>query len=705
MKPSAFLLRLGCLVLITGPSFTKAETAEFSGTVTLHSLNGPPVAGTLVSAPGSPSSVTGPKGRFSKIRPQASPAQWLEVKAVKIDHGVVNALDLRRPLPVTGPRTLNVILAATGEVSDRAAQHWKQQVHERWHTPKGAPRVTADEIEKPLKSLAACYGEWLSGLSPNDLSLRWSRAFRQWMDNMPGQALGELPLSVLTAEADPEESLRMQHLRLMILLSLGKLKPAAAEAEQAAATHPQSGLIKFTLAHLQARAKNSAAAQKTFESLALQPEIPPLLRLRSLSSLAEIHFSEGSYEKVIVHFQQAVAVYANASTKNLSYTERGGLATAKMNLSMALWQLQPDSADLRPHLNDALALHRQSYALYPDLHAMFLSDALDTAASITTLQKVYSQAETLFLERADLHRTQAQTQPAQHLPLLAKTLERLSKVAQIQSRHDLVIQYATEAFEVLGSLSQPREAEGHLPLAAQVLARMGDAHFATQNYTEAQSAYKKAAPLYQELVRISPGTAAHHKELAMTWEKLAHSHFESKELFAATQAYARAGELHSRLVTQGDETHVPNAFHCLNNVTGLLFNAKQHKEALRSGLLTLQLAEKIESRHPELHVMLAEISMSTSLLLAKEDRKAEAIPLMHQAIRLYRAAREKTPAQHAVRLGIALVTLSEFVDKKEAGPLLDEAEALLQDDQQGPEADALRESLRQAAAKDGKVTL
>lgn len=705
MTPSAFLLKLSCLILVTGPSLAKAEIADFSGTVTLNSLNGPPVAGTIVSSPGSPTSATGPKGRFSKIRPQAAPAQWLEVKAVKKGHGVVNALELRRPLPATGTRTVNVILAVTSEVSDRAAQYWKQQVHDRWHTSKGAPRMTGGEGEVPLNSLAASYGEWLSALLPKDLGLRWSRAFRQWLENKPGPALDELPLNIVTAEADSEERLRLQHLRLIILLGQADIRPALAEAEQAAAAHPQSGLIKLTLAHLQTLAKNPDAAQKTFESLAIQPGVPPLMCLHAQFGLAEIHFSKGRNEKVRDHFQQAAAVYAGASASKLYYAERSGLATAKMNLSMALWQLKPDSASLSPILNDALTLHRQNYALYPDLHVLALSDALDTAAGILTVQKDYAQAETLFLERADLHRKQAGTRPALHLPLLAKTLERLSKVAQIQSRHDLVIQYATEAFEVLSGLSQPREAEGHLPLAAQVLARMGDAFFATQRYTDAQNAYTQAAPLYQDLVRISPGTAAYRKELAMTLEKLAHSHLESEELFAAAQAYARAGELHGRLVAQGDAAHVPNAFFCFKNVTGLLHKAGQNKKALVFGLLALQLAKKIEDGHPELHVMLAEISMSTSLLLAKENRQAEALPNIRLTIRLYRAAREKTPDRHAIRLGIALLTLSQLLDKKDAGPLLDEAEALLQQDPGNPEADVLRQSLRQASAALGKTTL
>jgi hypothetical protein len=137
MTHTVSLLRLSCLVLIIGPAFLQAESEEFSGTVTLNSLDGSPMEGVIISSPGSPSSATGPKGRFSKIRPQHAPAEWLEVKAVKKDYGIVNSLDLKRPLPVSGPRTLNVVLATTDEVSDRSAQHWKQQVHKRWHTHSG----------------------------------------------------------------------------------------------------------------------------------------------------------------------------------------------------------------------------------------------------------------------------------------------------------------------------------------------------------------------------------------------------------------------------------------------------------------------------------------------------------------------------------------------------------------------------------------
>lgn len=692
---------LWCGVLgFAGPAWAEVSEVEISGFVSLGAAGTSPLAEVVLSSGGKASVTTDEKGQFRGLKVVVPKDGWIEIEAQQAGYGVVNALDLRRPWPSPLGRSFQIVMAPETEVKDRAVQHWRAQLLQR--SQKKPPKEsTAGEVAPPRTPLVASYGEWLAAVPKEKPSRAWFQALNLLMTGKPEEAV-----KALGPVEEPEEQLRRQHLRVIAALAMGDERTAHKQLESAVAGTAPDAWAQLTLGRLQLNTGANAAAQKTLEALANREDTALTFRVEAVVKMAELRLRTGETKAAVSLYEHADALWQEAaSAETLSYAEAASWATLKENLVIAALQVEQLPAKAKSQLDPLMERHRALLARLPDVHEKAFVEALEFAASVRIVLKDYAEAETLIRERVAFHTERAKLNPSEHLHQKAQSLESLGGLAMLQKDDAQALACYADGVEIIMSLSQPREAEGHLPLMCGLLRKQGALLLKTGKLAESKTALQQGVSLHQELNRVRPDHVPHMMERALTLQDLGNACMALNESFAAAQAYLAAAQLNNRLVENGVEEHRARAFVCLKNVSAITQKTGHTKESMAHALEALKHAERIEADHPDKHADLAEVSMLAGIWILREEGQAEAKPHMERTVRLYRGLHKEDPTAYAARLGLALCAEAQRVDAEQAGKHLAEAEALLKMSPDDAQAELLRQTLRMTRKERGEVDL
>jgi hypothetical protein len=694
------------LLTFAWTSVTRAEAlVELSGQAMMHS-NGKPASSVMVTGNNGESVVTDKDGRFKDLRASVSGEGWIEISASLPDHAAVNALELRRPWPSPLGRGFQVVLAPEAEARDRSAAYWSTQLVKRARQPANpsSKSVASGSVaDFPGAKTLRNYGEWLAAVQPEEADAAWLRALHLGLAGKRKEALKELDAA---PEQDAAGKPSRRHLQAILCLMEGDLA-AAKEHLSAAASAPQAdAMAAILLARVLDESGESERARQVAVELAGRAGVPVLLRARAVVSMGYHAVEKGDMASVPNLLKEADDLFKQGAAEGaLAYADEDRWASLQTNQIVAAVVIDNDPAKARLLAGEMMRLQRRLLARFPDLHDDSFSDALDSVASMHTKLGDFSEAEALFLERAEFHQERAKTQPAKHSQRQAEVLAQLAELAGLRDDSSAALGYISEAVEIVSGLSQPREAEGHLPLMCRLLREQSSLLCANGQHAEGKRAIQQAVALHATLERISPEQVEHRIGHAISQQGLGNICMTLGETFAAAQAYLAAAQLNDWLAAQGEEEHRLRAFTCLKNVSALNQRANQMKESKTHALAALRYADRIEADHPDGHADLAELSFIVALWLIKEDQKTDGKKHLDRALRLYRKLTEKDARSHGIRLGIALCAEADLLEKAEAGQRLTEADALLRkfpDDSQAP---LLREALRQARSERGEVEL
>lgn len=679
-----------CLVLGLMLPLKAAEPLEILGKVTLNTRDGVPQPGVKVVDDKGAASNTGKDGQF-KMTVEKPAAGWVKLRLAREGQAAVNVLDLRQPVPKGAKLRFTAAIAPVQEVRDRADHYWTQEL---LGLRKTRGNLTDSGDSESEEALIRRYAEWLAALNPEALSEVWFQIFHDWTGGHFERARKGLDGIDFTTVKSADEALRLHHLSAAVAFTQNDIKAAVKAAEAAAATSPEDAFALLMQARLYNRSGELLKAGEVAERLLAKADAGPEVHAQVAHILALSAFKAGDMKLAIRHLGKTVEFYDQAATAGMTFAEERRIAQAKVTFALGIWQISQDSEKAQQSMASGLALHRKLAQKYPELNGEALGDALDGAANLQGVLRNLTEAITLLKEEADLYQKLAKGKPGLYLPLLARTLGRLGQFSLLQRMPDEALSRYEEALKVVMGLSQPSREEGHLPLVCSLFRGQGEALTKLSRFPDAEASFKQAVAFHQELRRISPGKLEHLAEQAVIWQKLAELYLAQGQSFAAAQSFASAGQICTLLVERGVESQRSAAFMCYKNVAAINHQAKQHQDALKYALLAVGHSEKIEAQSPVQHEALAEVELLTALLLGKEKKMEDGRSHALIAVRLYRGLAKKDSAAFSIRLGQALVTLSELGAKEDAEPLLQEAQKLLESHPDGPEASLLRESLR-----------
>lgn len=702
------LLRLSFELLVCGfatlgllnTARAQDQVVEISGRVSLGRVEGPPEAGVTLNGTDEAMVTTGEDGRFRGLKVDVSKDGWIELRAIKTGHGAVNELELRRPWPSPLGSSFQIVMAPDVEVKDRAVAHWKAQLLQalKRSRPKGG---TAEEGELPGASLLASYSEWLAAIPKEKPSRAWFSALNALMAGKVGESM-----KALDPTSEPEETLRRQHLRTIVALTMRDEKAAREPMAAMVAGAAPDAWAQLIWGHLLVDAGETESAAQVLDALSRRKDVPASTRARALIGLSVLRRKAGDLAATMRLLEQADTIFEEgAKSGALSFADEARWASLKGNLLVCAMQVDKRPVKARQQLDPLMKRHRALLARLPDVHEKAFIGALELATNVCGVLKDYAEAEVLIQERMAFHSERAKSKPSEHLYQKAEALGLWGDLAMLQEDSEKAVARYTDAVEIVMGLSQPRESEGHLPMLCGLLRKQGALLIKLDKPAEAKAALQQGVSSHQELNRVRPDHVPHMMERALCLQVLGNAYMALDETFAAAQAYLAAGQLNNRLVAGGIEAHRARAFVCLKNVSAITQKTGHTKESMAHALDALKHAERIEADHPDKHAELAEVSMLVGAWVLREGSKAEAKPHLERTVRLYRRLATEDPAGYAIRLGLALCAESQMLDAEQAGKRLAEAEALVNRSPADGQAELLRQILRLARKERGELTL
>jgi tetratricopeptide (TPR) repeat protein len=701
MKPPTCLFVWSFMAGALTPVFCPAESLKIQGSVTLNHVEGKALEEVEVYADGIFKTVSDAKGEITTHYAPPAEGVILEIHARKAGLTGINELEWQAIVASNPKARLQIVLSPENEATDRRDHYWTKRIRE-WLRVQNAPADSQDG----LSNIAPLYGQWLARCSSTTKDTQWLQALGDWGIKTPQHALKALSEKQNPKKISDEERLNRYYLRTLFHISRQDFKAALQETEITLKLRPKDAITRITQGWLKSLMGEVAEARTIMETISRDEEVTPDWQWVAMASTALIGKPGENVSATISLLEKADTFGWKQLTGNLPYVEKRRIVGMRIHLALGTHVAWQDTFLAYRLAMEGLEMQRTLFAQYPDLQLEDFSEALDAAASLSLINKQFGQAKTLWQERLKIHKDRTAERPAFHLPLQAKALAKLAKVASLQLKNQEVIDLCEEGIECLSSLSQPRNQEGHLPLVTTLLVLQGEALFRLEKYPDAQASFKKALGFYHELSQMQPAKVEYVQELASTLQKLAGSYLDNHEDGAAGQTYAQAGILYNRLVNSGHQQYVSPAFFCIKNAAALEHNAAHAKEAIALIQLGLKYADKIEDAHPERHEDLAELCLLGGIYLLKNQEKEQASTLLRRSIRLYRDVSTQRPLKTPTQLVVALLSFHEISDSPEQrAPLLEEAEKVLKGLPPSPQTMQLRESLDTLIKAQNKTTL
>jgi len=359
-------------------------------------------------------------------------------------------------------------------------------------------------------------------------------------------------------------------------------------------------------------------------------------------TLWRLYREVGRGEDALAAAEDAVRIYRELEPAR-DDTLRSGLGAALADLAIELSVLgrreeAGERAEEAVRVYRELAQHHAD-AFLPDL-AMSLNNQAIMLSGLGRREEALAPAE----ESVRIRRQLTQQRPDAFLPDLAVSVINLADRLSAVGRYEEALEQAEESVRIHRLLARQR-AGAFLPGLAASLISLANMLSALGRREEALAPADEAVRIYRQLAQQRPG--AFLRDLAMSLSNLAAA---LSALGRREEALAPADEavrVDRQLVQQRPEAFLPDLAASLNNLAAVLSDLGRREEALAPSEEAVRIRRQLAQQQPDAFLPDLARSLAVHGRALLEERPAEAMEPLAEAIRLLTPFFSRLPQAHA----------------------------------------------------------